>query len=171
VTFAAFDTTLTITNDVQRPNLLSVFYRGDQTQQPVKTLSRPYVAELAARLGGAGDEKLHFGYGDVIGILQSLSDRGKVAAAFMLQDQPGVDEALADTHDATGGGFGENVGRPVGEPAPAPQAPPLTPSAPAPTVGVNAPVTSPQPQPTVVAPSYPAYAPPSSPATSSGRPN
>ena len=110
MTFAAFDTQLTITTDAERPNQLSVFYRGDDVQEPVKVASRPNVAELAARLGGAGDQKLHFGYGDVIGILQSLADRGKVSATFVLQDQPGVDDVLAEGPDTTGGG------RAVGEP-------------------------------------------------------
>jgi len=121
LTFSAFDTQLTITTDAERPNQLSVFYRGDDVQEPVKVASRPNVAELAARLGGAGDEKLHFGYGDIVGILQSLADRGKVSATFVLQDQPGVDDVLAEAPDTTGGG------RPVGEPVKA-----------APAVGVSA---------------------------------
>ncbi len=132
MTFAAFDTQLTITTDAERPSLLSVFYRGDDVQEPVKTASRPNVAELAARLGGAGDQKLHFGYGDIIGILQSMVDRGKVAATFVLQDQPGVGDMLAGTPDLSGGG------RAVGEPAtdgPRTAAPGV--GAP-PTVGVNA---------------------------------
>ena len=118
--------------DAQRPNLLSIFYRGDELPQPVKVLSQPNVPTLAARLAGLGDEKLHFGYGDIIGMLQSMSDSGKVAAPFVLQDQPGLDDVLAQTPDTT------SIGRAVGEPAPG-QAPATNPP---PTVGVNAPGAS-----------------------------
>jgi len=117
ITFAAFDTELTITTDAEKPNQLSVFYRGSELQQPVKTASRPNVAELAARLGGLGDQKLHFGYGDIVGILQSMADHGKVSATFVLQDQPGRDDLLNDIPDTTGNGNG----RAVGEPTVAPQ--------------------------------------------------
>ena len=72
------------------------------------------MAELAARLGGASDERLRFGYADIVGILQSMADSGKVASAFVLQDQPGVEDALLGIPDATGG---TGNGRPVGEPA------------------------------------------------------
>ncbi|MDB5324119.1 MAG: flgI [Phycisphaerales bacterium] len=131
ITFAAFDTELTITTDAEKPSQLSVFYRGSELSQPVKTASRPNVAELAARLGGLGDEKLHFGYGDIVGILQSMADRGKVSATFVLQDQPGVDDVLVDTPDTTGGG------RAVGDPG-IPQTPATgAPRAGTPTAGVN----------------------------------
>ena len=113
VTFTAFDAQLSIATSAQRPNLLSIFYRGDELPEPVNTLSRPNVAELAARLGGSGDEKLRFSYGDIVGMLQSMSDSGKVSSPFVLQDVPLVDESLLDTPDGTGGGGG---GRPVGEP-------------------------------------------------------
>jgi hypothetical protein len=119
LTFTAFDSSLSITTNVENPGLLSIFYRGDELQVPVSTRSRPNVAELAARLGGAADERLRFGYGDVVGILQSMADSGKVASAFVLQDQPGVEDALMSIPDATGG---SGNGRPVGEPATAPRA-------------------------------------------------
>jgi hypothetical protein len=136
ITFTAFDTQLTIATSAQKPNLLSIFYRGDELPEPVQTLSRPIVAELAARLGGSGDEKLRFSYGDIVGILQSMSDSGKVSSAFVLQDVPMVDESVLDTPDATGGGGGN--GRPVGQPdAPAPRAAAATTDLP-PAVGVNA---------------------------------
>jgi len=125
LTFAAFDTELTIATDAEKPRQLSIFYRGADVREPVKEASGPNVAELVARLGGLGDEKLHFGYGDIVGILQSLADRGKVGAAFVLQDQPGVEEQIAQTPDAMGNG------RAVGEPT-------MTTAPPAPTIGANA---------------------------------
>jgi hypothetical protein len=104
ITFAAFDTQLTIMTNIDNPKLLSVFYRGDELQQPVSTVALPVLFDLTARLGGAGDEKLHFSYGDIVGILQSLADSGKISAAFVLQDQPGIEDALNATPDASGGG-------------------------------------------------------------------
>jgi hypothetical protein len=136
VTFTAFDTQLTIATNPERPHLLSIYYRGEELQEPIKTLSRPNVAELAARLGGSGDEKLRFSYGDIVGMLQSMSDSGKVSSAFVLQDVPMVDENLLDTPDATGGGGG---GRPVGEPeAPGHRAEAGNTTTPPQAVGVNA---------------------------------
>jgi hypothetical protein len=139
MTFAAFDTELTIMTDAEKPNQLSVFYRGSDLQQPVKTASRPNVAELIARLGGLGDEKLHFGYADIVGILQSMADHGKVSATFVLQDQPGREDLLVDIPDNTGGG------RAVGEPT-IPQHEPAATGAPragTPAVGSNATVPPP----------------------------
>ena len=63
------------------------------------------MAELAARLGGEGargEQKLDFSYGEVVAILQALSDKGDIvssrrgadgrllAASFVLQEAPGV---------------------------------------------------------------------------------
>lgn len=114
ITFAAFDTQLTISTNRTNPNLLSIFYRGSEMQEPVSTLARPMVFDLAARLGGAGDERLRFGYGDIIGILQSMADSGKISAPFVLQDQPGVENSLIATPDSTGG---REIGEPTTRPA------------------------------------------------------
>jgi hypothetical protein len=109
MTFSAFDHKLTIANTPTQPQLLSIFYRGDELPETVKTLSRPYIAEVVARLGGGGDQKLQFGYGDVVAILQSMADGGKLAASFVLQDMPGVED-FATTPDFTADG------RPAGDP-------------------------------------------------------
>lgn len=110
LTFAAFDTELTIASNPQKANQLSIFYRGDEYQAPVVTQSRPIAPELAARLGGAGEEKLRFGYGEIVAILQKLCVSHNVPAAFVLQDVAGVDETFIAT--------GQNSSRPVGEAAP-----------------------------------------------------
>ena len=67
----------------------------------MKVLSRPDVAELTARLAGegaAGQQRLDFSYGEVVAILQALSDKGDIvsnrrgpdgrllAASFVLQE-------------------------------------------------------------------------------------
>jgi hypothetical protein len=123
VMFAAFDTQLTITTNTSNPNLLSIFYRGAELQEPITAIARPAIFDLVARLGGA-DEKLHFGYGDIVGILQSMSDSGKISAPFVLQDRPGVEDAISSIPDDT-------TGRQIGEPLPS--------TMPAPTVGTDAP--------------------------------
>ena len=63
----------------------------------MRTFSGPTVVELAARLGGAGDEKLRFGYGEVVAMLQSMVDSGKVAATFVMQDLPQSADEFEDT--------------------------------------------------------------------------
>jgi Flagellar P-ring protein/HEAT repeats len=123
MTFSAFDHQLTISSDPNRRNVLSIFYRGPELQQPVNTASGPTIVELAARLGGAGTEGgrgLRFGYGEVVAMLQSLADSGKVSAAFVMQDLPNSGEDFDDSGTRqVAGGPPTGVGRPVGEPGPA----------------------------------------------------
>jgi hypothetical protein len=57
---------------------------------------RPDVMELIYRLGGGTDDRLRFGYAEVVGILHGLSDGRHLAAAFVLQDLPGLQEAIED---------------------------------------------------------------------------
>ncbi len=64
--------------------MLTLFYRGPDVRQPISILSRPDVAEVAARLGGEGAEgesRLDFSYSEVVAILQSLVDQGKLVAS------------------------------------------------------------------------------------------
>jgi hypothetical protein len=103
ITFSAFDTRLTITQDAKKPQLLSVFYRGEEVQEPIAALSRPLVVELAARLGGGSDDKFRFSYGEVVAMLQTMADTGKVASSFVLQDIPGLEEQFGDIADASSG--------------------------------------------------------------------
>jgi hypothetical protein len=70
--------------------------------------SNPDIAEIAARLGGAGpldEPRLQFTYCDVVAIVQALADQQKVAApqpgsvdrtpvAFVLQEIPMDQEAI-----------------------------------------------------------------------------
>jgi hypothetical protein len=82
--------------------------------------------ELAARLGGAGTEGglrrgLRFGYGEVVAVLQTLVDSGKVSAAFVMQDLAGSPEDFEDTppdtREASVEGEMAPSGRPLGNPA------------------------------------------------------
>jgi HEAT repeat protein len=84
---------------------LAIHYRDPRRRNAVRILSRPDVAELAARLGGEGpktDDRLDFTYGEVLAILQAMVDRGDIvsstrgpdgrllAASFVLQEAPQV---------------------------------------------------------------------------------
>lgn len=88
---------------------LQVHYRDPRRRNAVRVVSRPDVAELAARLGGEGakgEDRLDFTYGEVVAILQALSDRGNIvsarpeadgrqlAAAFVLQDASQVADQI-----------------------------------------------------------------------------
>ena len=61
ITFAAFDTQLTIMTNIDNPKLLSVFYRGDELQQPVSTVALPvlstYRCTRSSQTFGRGAEK------------------------------------------------------------------------------------------------------------------
>jgi flagellar basal body P-ring protein FlgI len=88
--FSAFDTRLTIASLPQATNVLNVFYRDEGRPNPVQVQSGPDLWELVARLGGAKDDGLHFSYGDIVAILQSMTEKKAVAASFVLQQLPEV---------------------------------------------------------------------------------
>jgi hypothetical protein len=88
--FSAFDTRLTIASLPNATNVLNVFYRDEGRPTPVQVQSGPDLWELVARLGGAKEDGLHFSYGDIVAVLQSMIDKKAVAATFMLQQLPEV---------------------------------------------------------------------------------
>ena len=105
---------------------LMIHYRDPRRPQAVRVLSRPDVAELAARLGGEGpkgEEKLDFTYGEVLAILQAMVERGDIvsstrgpdgrslAALFVLQEPPQVADQIQSAP-------GIEDGRPQTEEAP-----------------------------------------------------
>jgi hypothetical protein len=112
LTFTALGNRLSIaTTEVGggKKQALAIHYRDPRRRTPVRVLSRPDVAELAARLGGEGpksDEKLDFTYGEIVAILQAMVDRGDVvssrrgpdgrqlAASFVLQEAPQVADEI-----------------------------------------------------------------------------
>jgi hypothetical protein len=57
---------------------------------------RPDLYELIWRLAGGTDEGFKFGYSDLVGILQGLSNGRHISAAFVLQDLPSVQQTLED---------------------------------------------------------------------------
>jgi hypothetical protein len=110
--FTALGNRLTITSTEvgeDKTPALAVHYRDPRRKSAVRVLSRPDVAELAARLGGQGakaDEKLDFTYGEVVAILQSMIDKGDIvsanrgpdgrqlAASFVLQEAPAIADQI-----------------------------------------------------------------------------
>ena len=94
VMFTAFDSRLTIANQLNRPSDLNIFYRDPGRREPIEALSSPDVAEIVARLGGAGNNGMHFTYGDIVAILQKMSANRTINAPFMLQTVPGVERAV-----------------------------------------------------------------------------
>jgi hypothetical protein len=87
-TFSAMESRLTITSE---PNdrAVKIFYRDPAVDRPTPILSNPDIAELVARLGGMTGEasqpgqpqqQLNFSYGDIVAILQAMSDHQQLVA-------------------------------------------------------------------------------------------
>ena len=138
LTFTALDKRLSIST-TQIPtadgngqrDALVLFYRDPRGRGPnstVRVLSRPDVAELAARLAGhgaAGEQRLDFSYGEVVAILQALVARGDItsprrgpdgrhlAASFVLQRASGIADEIRSAPTI-------NEGRPQGDTPPGP---------------------------------------------------
>jgi hypothetical protein len=104
----AFDDRLSISSDPNSPNVI-IFYRSRELPKPINIISRPDVAEIVARLAGAGpvdQPNLDFSYCDIVAILQKLADSQSVVAIasdmdprpvptpFILQALPHVDDAI-----------------------------------------------------------------------------
>jgi hypothetical protein len=102
ITFTAMDGKLSISSTPGRKTV-TIFYRGPGVRKAVSIESNPDIAEIAARLGGAGPREeipLPFTYCDVVAIVQGLADQQKVVSsapsadgtaepvAFVLQEQP-----------------------------------------------------------------------------------
>ncbi len=99
--FTAFDRRLLIHGGEKDHRNVSVFYRDERLEEPtVRDLETPDVMPLVLLLGGYGDgpgsSGFSFSYSDVVGILQSLSDRRDMAATFVLQDLPGARKNIDD---------------------------------------------------------------------------
>jgi hypothetical protein len=131
LTYTALANRLTISSTQvgeDKKSALAIHYRDPRRKTPSRVLSRPDVAELAARLGGEGpkaDDKLDFTYGEIVAILQSMIDRGDVvsptrgpdgrqlAASFVLQEPPQVLDQIQSAPSI-------DAGRPQTENAPVP---------------------------------------------------
>lgn len=94
IMFRTLEDRFTISTGTQ-PGTVTLFDRTSDTQG-ITVRMRPDVMELIYRLGGGTEDRLRFGYADVVGILQGLSEGRHLAASFVLQDLPGLQEALED---------------------------------------------------------------------------
>ena len=74
---------------------ITMFDRTTDTRG-ISVRTRADVMELVYRLGGGTDDGLRFGYADVVGILQGLKEGRHLAAAFVLQDLPSLQDAIED---------------------------------------------------------------------------
>lgn len=87
VTFAAIDSRLTLSADAAG-GPVTLFYRadktlGDRSTTAIKQTSRADLADIIARLGGnatEGETAMDFSYADVVAIVQSMHQSGKVVA-------------------------------------------------------------------------------------------
>ena len=107
VTFTALDMRFSITSQPNSQNV-TLFYRDGTSGNTVKMISHTDVAELIARMGGEGaaeEARMDFTYGEILAILQSLSNQkliastaampGQVAPAqFVLQESRGVEDQI-----------------------------------------------------------------------------
>ena len=120
VTFSAMDHRLMISSDHNNKDLV-IYYRPpvppggprnrEQAErlQPIRALSRPDVAEVIARLAGAGSEDafpgeaLRFNYGEILSILSGMTANRqlsavaggqRIAASFVVQELPEVQDAI-----------------------------------------------------------------------------
>src|SRR5258705_5504592 len=76
---------------------VTVFDRTDDFRPGgVQAKIRPDLYEVIWRLAGGSDDGFRFGYSDLVGILQGLSNGKHVSAAFVLQDSPSVKGELED---------------------------------------------------------------------------
>ena len=103
--FTAMDNQLSISS-AERANTLTIFYRGIDIPKPIRVAAYPDIADVTARLGGAGapgDPTLNFSYADVVAILQGLCDARQVSsvingqhvpAAFVMQEAPSMEQDI-----------------------------------------------------------------------------
>jgi hypothetical protein len=82
ITFTALNTEFQIASS--EDGNLSLFYRGSDIGKPLSMPSQPDLAEVISRLGGEGPpgaRRFVFNYGEIVGIVQALSDEKKITAA------------------------------------------------------------------------------------------
>jgi hypothetical protein len=96
--FTAMDNAFSISKAEDKPGLMSIYYRGTSSQEPVQQLTMSDLPEIIARFGGEGapgQPRLNFTYGEIVALLGKMSDAGvmeapgSARASFVLQDAPG----------------------------------------------------------------------------------
>jgi Flagellar P-ring protein/HEAT repeats len=106
VLFTADKDRLSISGDLDK-NVVTMFYRGLQLDEPVSKLSQSDLIYVIARLAGEGDwPRFDFNYGQVVALLTRMADQRKLTVVqagvdaskpgpvnFVLQDAPKVERA------------------------------------------------------------------------------
>lgn len=96
IMFSAMDHQFTISTPPDGRAIV-LFDRTDPSKQAgIERRMRPDVYEMIWRLAGGTDDGFAFGYSDLVGILQALSDRQHIAANFVLQDLPHMQDEIED---------------------------------------------------------------------------
>lgn len=108
VLFTAMNGRLMISSDIGGGvggHTVTIFFRReDEKKEPLRMLSRPDIAEIVARLGGEGaptEDRFDFSYGEIVAVLQSLSQQKKITAATNGQARlaPFIFEQPRETQD------------------------------------------------------------------------
>lgn len=95
--FTAMNHALSISQSGDRPDLMTIYYRGNASTS-VQQLTTTDLPEIVARFGGEGppgQPKFAFTYGEIVALLGKMSDAGilqsqsDAKATFVLQDAPG----------------------------------------------------------------------------------
>src|SRR5690606_28321853 len=94
---------LTITANPEQGSA-KLYYRGTETERAAEIDCVPDLAIIASRLGGdspPGEQRLNLSYGDIVGLLERLADKGLIVsgdgrekANFVLQSLPGSDDPI-----------------------------------------------------------------------------
>jgi hypothetical protein len=89
IVFTAMNGRLMISSDLGNggaggKSVTIFFRRDDEKKEPLRMQSRPDIGEIVARLGGEGapdEDRFSFSYGEIVAVLQSLSQQKKITAA------------------------------------------------------------------------------------------
>jgi hypothetical protein len=95
IMFSAMDDQLTI-SATEADRTLTIFDRSGESPQGASAKIAPDVYELLRTLGGEPNAAFAFAYSDLVGILQALVDRRCIAASFVLQEPPNLQEAIEE---------------------------------------------------------------------------
>jgi hypothetical protein len=107
--FTALNDQLLISSD-EGGKYVNLFYRGRDIGKPLTVISQPNLADIIARLGGAGavgERRFNFGYAEIVALVQALADQKKLSAgvgkgaqasrspiAFVLQESGALEDAI-----------------------------------------------------------------------------
>lgn len=132
LTFTAMDSKLSLSSGGNSRGV-TIFYRGEELPEPIKQVSLPDLAQVVARLAGEGapaESRFDFSYGDIVALVQALSDARKLSAqgadgervptAFVLQELPRIQDSIYNTPHIPDLGRPQEEAPPIGSATPEP---------------------------------------------------